>query len=155
MRGRKPLPSNVVKLRGNPGKRRLNNAEPRPAIKAPGCPSCLGEEARKEWKRLAGELAELGLLTTIDRNLLEAADILPYEQVDIYDCTNGNRIQTYAIEGEPGSGEICVNGAAAHLTKPHDLVIICSYVQVEDADCRGWKATRVFCDPQNRPREIA
>jgi P27 family predicted phage terminase small subunit len=72
MRGRKPLPSNVVRLRGNPGKRRLNDAEPRPAIKAPSCPSCLGEEARKEWKWLAGELAELGLLTTIDRGMLAA-----------------------------------------------------------------------------------
>ena len=57
MRGRKPLPSNVVRLRGNPGKRRLNDAEPRPAPKVPACPSCLGDEARKEWKRLAKELA--------------------------------------------------------------------------------------------------
>ena len=91
---------------------------------------------------------------TIDRNLLEAADIVPYEQVDIYDCTNGNRLQTYVIEGEPGSGEICVNGAAAHLIKPHDLVIICSYVQADDEECRGWKGTRVFVDAANRPREI-
>jgi hypothetical protein len=50
MRGRKPLPSNVVKLRGNPGKRRPNDAEPQPAAKTPPCPACLGEEARKEWK---------------------------------------------------------------------------------------------------------
>ena len=74
---------------------------------------------------------------TIDADLLRAADILPYEQVDIYDCTNGSRLTTYVIEGEPGSGEICVNGAAAHLIKPHDLVIICSYVQVDDAEARG------------------
>ena len=92
---------------------------------------------------------------TIDRNLLEAANIVAYEQVDIYDCTNGARLQTYAIEGEPGSGEICVNGAAAHRIKPHDLVIICSYVQVDDADCRGWEAVRVFVDERNAPREIA
>jgi P27 family predicted phage terminase small subunit len=72
MRGRKPLPSNVVRLRGNPGKRRLNDAEPRPAAKAPPCPACLGEEARKEWQRLARELADLGLLTGIDRGLLAA-----------------------------------------------------------------------------------
>src|ERR671918_1644652 len=72
MRGRKPLPSNVVRLRGNPGKRRLNNAEPRPAAKAPSCPPCLGDEARKEWQRLAKELAELGLLTGLDRGLLAA-----------------------------------------------------------------------------------
>ena len=92
---------------------------------------------------------------TIDRNLMEAADILPYEQVELYDCTNGERLCTYAIEGEPGSGEIRVNGAAAHKIKPHDLVIICSYVQVDAADCPGWKATRVFVDPGNAPREIA
>ena len=90
---------------------------------------------------------------TIDRDLLHAADILPYEQVEIYDCTNGNRLTTYAIEGEAGGGEICVNGAAAHLIKPHDLVIICSYVQVDDADARGWQATRVFVDARNRPRD--
>ena len=72
MRGRKPLPSNVVRLRGNPGKRRLNDAEPRPAAKVPPCPTCLGDEARKEWQRLAKELAELGLLTGLDRGLLAA-----------------------------------------------------------------------------------
>jgi P27 family predicted phage terminase small subunit len=72
MRGRKPLPSNVVRLRGNPGKRRLNDAEPRPAAKIPACPACLGDNARREWKRLARELAELGLLTRLDRGLLAA-----------------------------------------------------------------------------------
>jgi P27 family predicted phage terminase small subunit len=72
MRGRKPLPSNVVRLRGNPGKRKLNDAEPRPAARTPPCPPCLGEEARKEWQRLSKELAALGLLTGLDRNLLAA-----------------------------------------------------------------------------------
>jgi P27 family predicted phage terminase small subunit len=72
MRGRKPLPSNVVRLRGNPGKRRLNDAEPRPSPRVPTCPACLGDEARKEWRRLARELAELGLLTGLDRGLLAA-----------------------------------------------------------------------------------
>ena len=91
---------------------------------------------------------------TIDTDLLRAADIIAYEQVDIYDCTNGNRLQTYVIEGEAGSGEICVNGAAAHLIKPHDLVIICSYVQVDDEECRDWDAIRIFCDDKNEPKEI-
>ena len=72
MRGRKPLPSNVVRLRGNPGKRRLNDAEPKPAARMPACPACLGEVASKEWLRLGKELAELGLLTGLDRNLLAA-----------------------------------------------------------------------------------
>ncbi len=91
---------------------------------------------------------------TIDPDLLEAADMLPYEQVDVLDVTNGSRLQTYVIAGRRGSGEICVNGAAAHLVKPHDLVIICSYVQVEDADCRGFEGIRVFVDGRNRAREI-
>ncbi|CAG0975365.1 aspartate 1-decarboxylase [Burkholderiales bacterium] len=90
---------------------------------------------------------------TIDEDLLRAADIVPYEQVDLYDCTNGNRLHTYAIPGEAGSGEICVNGAAAHLVKPHDIVIIASYVQVEDERCRDWHATRVFVDSANRIRD--
>ena len=72
MRGRKPLPSNVVRLRGNPGKRRLNHAEPRPAPRLPTCPACLGEAARKEWRRLSKELGELGLLTGLDRGMLAA-----------------------------------------------------------------------------------
>lgn len=72
MRGRKPLPSNVVRLRGNPGKRRRNDAEPRPEACTPSCPSALGPEARKEWRRLAKELAGLGLLTRIDRGALAA-----------------------------------------------------------------------------------
>ncbi|MCH2169986.1 aspartate 1-decarboxylase [Myxococcota bacterium] len=89
---------------------------------------------------------------TIDSDLLKAADIVAYEQVDIYDCTNGNRLQTYVIEGEPGSGEICVNGAAAHLIKPHDLVIICSYVQVDESECHDWDGIRIFVDERNVPR---
>lgn len=87
---------------------------------------------------------------TIDRLLLEAADILPYESVEIYDCTNGSRLRTYAIPGEPASGEICINGAAAHLVKPHDTVIITSWVQLEDAACQGWEAKRVFVDRANK-----
>jgi aspartate 1-decarboxylase len=90
---------------------------------------------------------------TIDADLLRAADIVPYERVDLYDCTNGHRLQTYVIEGEAGSGEICVNGAAAHRIKPHDLVIICSYVQVDDAETRDWEARRIFVDEANRIRD--
>jgi len=91
---------------------------------------------------------------TIDSDLMKAADLLPYEQVDVLDCTNGARLQTYVIEGEAGSGEICVNGAAAHLVKPHDIVIICSYVQVDEAECRGWQGIRVFVDAKNVPRDV-
>ena len=90
---------------------------------------------------------------TIDQNLLDAADMLAYERVDIWNCTNGNRLSTYVIEGERGSGEICINGAAAHLMKPGDLVIIGSFVQVDDAEAKTWDAKRVFVDGQNNIRE--
>jgi aspartate 1-decarboxylase len=90
---------------------------------------------------------------TIDRNLLEAADLLPYERVDIWNCTNGNRLSTYVIEGERGSGEICINGAAAHLMKPGDKVIIASFVQVEESRARLWDARRVFVDDHNDIRD--
>ena len=83
---------------------------------------------------------------SIDTDLLRAADILPYEAVDIWDCTSGARLRTYAIPGEAGTGEICVNGAAAHLIKPHDLVIIASWTEVDDAEARTWEAKRVFVD---------
>lgn len=89
---------------------------------------------------------------SIDRDLMDAADLLPYERVDVWDCTNGARLSTYVIPGERGSGEICINGAAAHRVKPHDLVIIASFVQVDDRECQGWDAKRVFVDGANRPR---
>lgn len=89
----------------------------------------------------------------IDENLLRAADILPYELVEIWDCTNGSRLRTYAIPAEAGSGEICINGAAAHLVKPHDVVIIASFVQVDESEAHTWEAKRVFVDEANRIRE--
>ncbi len=89
---------------------------------------------------------------SIDTDLLEAADIVPYEAVDIWDCTNGSRLTTYAIPGEPGSGEVCINGAAAHLVKPGDLVIIASWVDVPEERVGGHGAIRVFVDEKNRIR---
>ena len=90
---------------------------------------------------------------TIDRNLLEAADMLPYERVDIWNCTNGNRLSTYVIEGERGAGQICINGAAAHLMKPGDLVIIASWADVPDGEARDFEVKRVFVDHENCIRE--
>ena len=90
---------------------------------------------------------------SIDAELMAAADILPWERVDVWDCTNGARLQTYAIPGEPGSGEICINGAAAHLVKPHDVVIIATFAELDDAEARGWQAKRVFVGPGNRMRD--
>ncbi|MFP6654014.1 MAG: aspartate 1-decarboxylase [Myxococcota bacterium] len=90
---------------------------------------------------------------TIDPNLLDAADMLAYEQVDIWNCTNGHRLTTYVIEGERGEGQICVNGAAAHLMKPGDLVIIASWADVADSEARAFRTKRIFVDHENRIRE--
>ncbi len=91
----------------------------------------------------------------IDADLLDLADIAPYEKVEIYDITNGNRIQTYAIVGERGAGEICVNGAAARLVHPNDLVIICCYGLFEESEVRGHQARVVCVDQHNRPAQNA
>ncbi|MFI9389705.1 aspartate 1-decarboxylase [Streptomyces bauhiniae] len=87
---------------------------------------------------------------TIDAELLEAADLLPGELVHIVDITNGARLETYVIEGERGSGVIGINGAAAHLVQPGDLVIIISYAQVSDAEARELKPRVVHVDEGNR-----
>ncbi len=71
---------------------------------------------------------------TIDAKLMHAADIVEFERVEVYDITNGNRLATYAISGEPGSGTICLNGAAARLVAVDDLVIICSYADYSDEE---------------------
>jgi aspartate 1-decarboxylase len=89
---------------------------------------------------------------TIDPLLMGAADIVAFEQVQIYDITNGNRITTYAISGESGDGRICVNGAAAHLVRPGDLVIICSYADYDPEECRGFQPKLILVDGQNRIR---
>jgi len=92
---------------------------------------------------------------TIDSELLEAADIVPYERVEIYDVTNGARLATYAIPGAPGSGEICINGAAAHLVKRGDVVIIASYAEFSDAESVGHQPRVVLVDARNQPQRVA
>ncbi|MGX1673689.1 aspartate 1-decarboxylase [Streptomyces sp. NPDC055400] len=87
---------------------------------------------------------------TIDRDLLDAADLLPGELVHIVDIDNGARLETYVIEGERGSGVIGINGAAAHLVHPGDLVIIISYAQVDDAEARALRPQVVHVDRENR-----
>ncbi|MCP3139749.1 aspartate 1-decarboxylase [Pyxidicoccus sp. 3LG] len=87
---------------------------------------------------------------TIDRDLLRAADILPYEKVAVWNVTRGTRLETYALEGPSGSGVICINGAAAHLNQPGDLVILATFAEVEEAELAGWKPTVVFVDGKNR-----
>src|SRR4051795_10099266 len=87
---------------------------------------------------------------TIDQDLMEAADLLPGEQVQIVDIDNGARLETYVIVGPRGSGVIGINGAAAHLVHAGDLVIIISYAVLDDAEARALKPTVVHVDERNR-----
>ena len=87
---------------------------------------------------------------TVDQDLLDAADLLPGELVHIVDIDNGARLETYTIAGERGSGVIGINGAAAHLVHPGDLVILIAYAQLEDAEARTFEPSVVFVDADNR-----
>lgn len=91
---------------------------------------------------------------TVDEDLLDASGILPYEQVDVLDITNGARLTTYAIVGPRGSGVIQINGAAAHLVRPGDLVIILAYGLCSEAEARAMKPTVVLVDGNNRISEV-
>ena len=86
---------------------------------------------------------------TIDEDLLDAANLLPGELVHIVDIDNGARLETYTIAGERGSGVIGINGAAARLVHPGDLVIVIAYGQFEDAEARGFRPNVVFVDADN------
>ena len=86
----------------------------------------------------------------IDADLLEAADIVPYEKVDIYNISNGNRFSTYAIQADRGSGAICLNGAAARMVHRGDLIIICSYSNYDEAEIPGHDAKCILVDEKNR-----
>ncbi len=90
---------------------------------------------------------------TIDRTLLEAAGILPYERVEIYNVTRGSRLATYAIEGEAGSGAIEINGAAAHLAGPGDLVILAAYCEMAPEEAPHHRPRLVFVGHGNRISE--
>ncbi|QDT16252.1 aspartate 1-decarboxylase [Alienimonas californiensis] len=90
---------------------------------------------------------------TIDVALLEAADILPHERVEVYNVTRGTRFATYAIPGPAGRGDICANGAAAHLAVTGDLVIVCTYAEFEEAEARAHHPTVVLVDERNRARQ--
>ena len=90
----------------------------------------------------------------IDGDLLEAAGILEYEQIQIYNLANGERFTTYAIRAEGGSGIISVNGAAAHKARPGDRVIICAYARMTPAEAAAFRPTLVYLDPDNRIRRV-
>jgi aspartate 1-decarboxylase len=87
---------------------------------------------------------------TVDSDLLDAAEILPYEAVHIWNVTRGSRLMTYALPGPRGSGAICVNGAAAHLNKPGDLVILATFAEMTREEAREYRPVVVRVDAQNR-----
>src|SRR5262249_11121795 len=89
---------------------------------------------------------------TLDPLLMDAADILPNEQIHVWDVTNGARLTTYAIPGERGSGAVQVNGGGAHLIKPGDLVIIATFTDLDEAEARRYNPAIVFVDERNRIR---
>jgi aspartate 1-decarboxylase len=92
---------------------------------------------------------------TLDPALMDAADIMPYEQVQILDVNNGSRLTTYAIEGEPDSGDVIINGAAARLVNQGDIVIILTYADVAEETVRDHKPSLVYVDADNRITRIA
>jgi aspartate 1-decarboxylase len=91
---------------------------------------------------------------TIDRDLMDAAGLIPGQQVDVVDVDNGNRLTTYAIEGERGSGVMCINGAAARLIAPGDTVIVIAYAAMDDDEARTFEPHVVFVDRENRIVEV-
>ncbi len=91
---------------------------------------------------------------TIDKDLMEAADLLPYERVDVLNINNGARFSTYVIEGERGSGTICLNGAAARLVAKGDIVIVLSYHEVTEVEAATLAPRLVYVDAANRIVEV-
>ena len=87
---------------------------------------------------------------SLDRDLMRAAEMLPFEKVDVYDIENGNRFSTYLIEGEAGSGECCVNGAAAHLVEIGDKVILASYTTLDEHEARNHEPRIVLIGEDNK-----
>ena len=86
---------------------------------------------------------------TIARDLMDAANILPFEKVGVLDVNNGSRLDTYVIEGPAGSGVICLNGAAARLVQPGDLVIIVAYATMSEDEAKSWKPTVIHVNAKN------
>ena len=91
---------------------------------------------------------------TIDEDLLDAANILPNEKVQVVNNNNGNRLETYIIKGERGSGVICLNGAAARLVQPGDIVIIITYAMMTIEEAKSFSPTVVMVDKDNKIKEI-
>ena len=91
---------------------------------------------------------------TIDKALMEAMDLVEFEAVHVWDVNNGERFETYAIEGQPGSGVVCVNGAAAHKVNVGDLIIIAAFGWMPEEEAAAWKPKVVFVDEENRAVDL-
>jgi aspartate 1-decarboxylase len=91
---------------------------------------------------------------TLDPLLMEAADMLEFEEITVLNINNGARFSTYLIKGEPGKGECCLNGAAARLGQPGDLVIVLTYAQMDREEARNWQPTVVHVDEKNHITEV-
>jgi aspartate 1-decarboxylase len=91
---------------------------------------------------------------TIDKELMEKADILPYEKVQVVNNNNGARLETYVIAGERGRGDVCLNGAAARLVQPGDKIIILSYAQYSSEELQDFMPKVVFVDEENRVIQV-
>ncbi len=87
---------------------------------------------------------------TIDSHLMDNANIIPYEQVDIYNVTSGERFSTYAIRGDKNSGVICINGAAAHKARKGDIIIIATYASLDEKELEKFKPAKAYVDGANR-----
>lgn len=92
---------------------------------------------------------------TLDEELMEAAALLPFEQVHIYNITNGERFRTYIIKGGRGKGDVCVNGAAAHLAKKGHIIIIASYAGMDEKEAAVHQPVLVYVDDENSIKDIA
>lgn len=92
---------------------------------------------------------------TLDRTFLDAADIVPFEQVHIWNVTRGTRLRTYAMEAPAGSGVVCINGAAAHLARPGDIVIIATFTQMDDDAARRHQPRIVLMADGNKIKTVA
>jgi len=91
---------------------------------------------------------------TIDEELMEKANIIPYEQVDIYNVTGGERFTTYAIKGDRNSGVICINGAAAHKARKGDIVIIVTYARFEEKELASFEPQKIYVDESNKIKSL-
>ena len=104
--------------------------------------------------RLTGTDPDYEGSISIDTDLLAAAGILQYEMVHVWNVSNGERLETYAINAPAGSGEVALNGAAALRGKPGDIIIVATFAPIDEASARRLKPTVVHVDEENRPRDL-